>query len=1037
MKFRKLRFEFWLVLSACFLPIAPAFGATGPQESDAKNSEVEPIEVDFNRDIRPILSDTCYKCHGPDEEHRAADLRLDTQEGLDYAVVPGEPSDSELVARITSDDPDMLMPPVDSGRELTEDQISKLKAWVAQGAKWQQHWAFVPPTRPQVPATEWGSNPIDRFVVRQIEQAGLSPNPRADRSQLLRRVSMDLTGLPPTPDQLEQFLADDSPDAYEKQVDRLLASPRYGEHRARYWLDAARYGDTHGLHLDNYREMWLYRDWVIDAYNRNLPYDQFAIEQLAGDLLEDPTQEQIIASGFNRAHITTSEGGAIAAEVDMRNVVDRTSTMGTVFMGLTIGCCVCHDHKYDPISQQEYYQLYAFFNSLEGNPLDGNAKDHPPVLRVYSEAQKHRRAEIDQQLASIDQKRKEKLAEIDYQEPKQETSTEVSEQPQDFVWVDDAFPDGAEPSTWDWNQSLTEPFAGKRSWFRKADGLSQHFFISARNPLQVHSEDDVLFAHVYFPSDQQPDEIMLQWNDGSWEHRAYWGDNQIDWGANDSPSRRHAGPLPEAGKWVRLEVRAGDVGFKPGSRINGWAFTQFGGAVQWDAAGIVTRGAPLAQYRSLTQWVTDMSRIADRKLPEPVKSLVGKPMDQWTEDERMAVTHYFLEYQCEDTIAEFQVLHQQREDLIQEKKNLEQSAPTTLVSRELPEPKSAFIMKRGEYDQPGDAVQRDTPGVLPAFPDDLPRNRLGLARWLVSDGHPLTARVAVNRIWQQVFGKGLVKTSEDFGAQGQPPSHPELLDWLAVDFVEHDWDVKRLIKQMVMSDTYQQSCLVTPDEWKADPENRWLARGPRYRWDAETLRDQALFVAGLLTDQIGGPSVKPPQPDGLWFAVGYSGSNTVRFKKDQGHDKVHRRSLYTFWKRTSPPPQMSTFDAPSREECTVRRERTNTPLQALLLMNDPQYVEAARHFASRIISEGGESDRAKFAYAVRSALCRDLRSQEDAKLQQYLEQCRADFATDPERAEKLVAIGETPAQSDDPTELAAWTMVANLIFNLDEFVSKN
>lgn len=1003
------------------------------QEDDAPQQAIG--EVDFNRDIRPILSDTCYKCHGPDEEQRAADLRLDTAEGLATVVEAGDIENSELIARIKSDDHDLLMPPADSGRELTEEQIQQLEHWVAQGAGWQQHWSFIPPRKPSVPESNWSSNPIDGFVANRMKERGLEPNSRATKAEQLRRLSMDLTGLPPTPTELAAFLADSSDQAYEKQVDRLLALPAYGEHRARYWLDAARYGDTHGLHLDNYREMWLYRDWVVDAFNRNLPYDQFVIEQLAGDLLENPTEAQQIASGFNRCHITTSEGGAIAAEVDMRNVVDRTSTMGTVFMGLTIGCCVCHDHKYDPISQKEYYQLYAFFNSIEGNPLDGNAKDHPPVLKVYTEEQKQRRQEIEQKIAEKKEELRTAVASLEYSEPglEVETNGEAAE----FVWVDDQFPEGAEPTTWDWKDNApTQPHSGKRSWYRQAAGLTQHFFIKATYPLQINTPDDVLFAHVYLDPKNPPKEIMLQWNDGSWEHRAYWGGNQIDWGQDESASRKRIGDLPEAGAWARIEVRAADVGLNPGAKINGWAFTQFDGSVQWDTAGIVTTGNPTAQYRSLSQWLADQATNPNASLPGNLKALVGKPEGERSAEESKQLRDYFLENVCVDTRSQFDGLHEELNKLEQEHKSLENSAPTTLVSREMANPKQAFVMKRGEYDQPGDEVMRETPSVLPPFSEELPKNRLGLAQWLTSVDHPLTARVAVNRVWQQMFGTGLVKTSEDFGAQGQPPSHPLLLDWLAVDFRENDWDVKRLIKQIVMSETYRQSCLVNAEDYKKDPENRLLSRGPRYRWDAETLRDQALYVAGLLSEKMGGPSVKPPQPDGLWFAVGYSGSNTVRFKKDDGHEKVHRRSLYTFWKRTSPPPEMTTFDAPSREECSVRRERTNTPLQALLLMNDPQYVEAARFFAQRILAEGGDTDHQRIQFAVSAALCRPLRSQEEQRFSELLQSFRAEYQADPEAAKKLIAIGEMPAETEQPAELAAWTMVANLIFNLDEFVCK-
>jgi mono/diheme cytochrome c family protein len=772
-------------------------------------------KVDYNRDVRPILSDNCFACHGPDPKQRKAKLRLDTREGAlgelrggGRAIVPGKTDDSVLIERITADDPSMRMPPKKSGKRLTESQIDLLRRWVAQGAPFAAHWSFIAPKRPAAPRvknTSWPRDPLDRFILARLEQEGLQPSPEADKTTLIRRVTLDLTGLPPTPAEVDAFLADRAPDAYEKVVDRLLQSPRYGEHMARFWLDAARYGDTHGLHLDDYREMWPYRDWVIAAFNANKPYDRFLTEQLAGDLLPSPTLDQLVATGFNRCHVTTSEGGSIEEEVYVRNVLDRVETMGTVFMGLTVGCCRCHDHKFDPIKSKEFYQLFAFFNNLDGPALDGNAALPAPIVRVPTAEQR----------ARLDQVR----------------------------------------------QTITS-----------------------------------LRGHI-------DDEAALAW------------------------------------------------------------YTKSQAAV-----------APLR--RQLASAERERTRI----------------------DKQM---------------------------------------PATLVFKERPNLKPSYVLKRGEYDQRGEQVARDTPKFLPPLPDRAKRDRLALAQWLLSPDHPLTARVQVNRMWQQLFGVGLVKTTEDFGSQGEPPSNPELLDFLAVQFRADGWDMKQMLKRLVLSATYRQSSRVTRDPLARDPENRLLSRGPRFRLDAEMLRDQALFVSGLLVEKVGGPSVKPPQPAGLWEAVGYTGSNTKNFVPDHGHEKVHRRSLYTFWKRTAPPPEMNTFDAPSRESCIVRRERTNTPLQALLLMNDPQFVEAARTLAECTLKEGGSTPQERITLLFRLTTARRPDAKEMAETLATYRDHLATFTRDSAKAQQLIAVGELkPDAKLNPSELAAWTMIANLLLNLDEVINK-
>ncbi len=1010
----------------------------------AQEHPSEPAKmIDFARDIRPILSATCFGCHGPDEATREADLRLDDRESVfdeSGVVVPGDIDASELYQRLITNDEYSKMPPPDEGEPLTVQQIESLRLWIEQGAEWSEHWSFKAPAKsalPQVQHAVWPENEIDTFILANNELMGLSQNPPADRATLIRRLTLDLTGLPPTPEEVQAFTDDPSADAFERVVDRLLNSPRYGEHQARFWLDAARYGDTHGLHLDNYREMWLYRDWVIDAFNRNLPYDQFVIEQLAGDLLTNPTEAQRIATGFNRAHVTTNEGGSIEEEVFVRNVTDRVATTGTVFMGLTVACAACHDHKYDPISMREFYQLFAYFNSLDGPPMDGNAKVHEPSLAKPTEDQRVALQRLDEELATTRQQIDVELAKIEYVEPEQTVEAEFAG-PVEFVWVDDDLPDGAKPhERWEFVSVGDGPvLSGKKSHKGSANGFHQHFFVDATKPLRI-AKGDLLFCYAYLDPENLPQQIMLQWNDGSWDHRVYWGENIINFGTDGSAARLRLGDLPAAGEWVRLEVPAEKVNLQPGALVHGWAFSQSGGTVYWDKAGIVSDHPQNIEYHSFTTWIDDQRKTQGAGLPEKFKKGLSNDQAELDEQELAELQRYFLQNVYHDTREVFAPLQQRIEQLEKQRSEVQAMVPTTLVYREKPEPRPAFMLDRGQYDAPGEPVERDVPKFLPRLPVGVSNDRLGLAKWLVDPHHPLTARVQVNRIWQQFFGTGIVQTTEDFGAQGTWPSHPQLLDWLAVEFVDSGWDIKHIIKLIVMSATYQQASRITAEGLVKDPQNRWLSRGPRYRLDAETLRDQALAVSGLLVDRIGGPSVKPPQPDGLWFAVGYSGSNTVRFKKDDGPEKVHRRSLYTFWKRTAPPPQMSIMDAPSREECSVRRERTNTPLQALMLMNDPQYVEAARYFAQLILGHPGDT-HARIEWMFKRALGRKPSTLETNIFEAHYQAAFDAFKSDEDGARRLVSIGEEPARLDGlaAVELAAWTMTANLIMNLDEFVSK-
>ena len=1034
-----LRIRFVVCLSVVLLGIKAPSTASGD----------EPL-VDFNRDILPLFSENCFQCHGPDGANREAGLRLDNAAGAfaeldsgDRAIVPHDLENSVLVARILSDDPAEKMPPAESGKSLTAEQIDTIQRWISAGANWQGHWAFQTPRRPSLPPAhcDAGRNEIDRFVHARLVQAGLEFSAEADKATLIRRATFDLTGLPPTIAEIDAFLADASADAYEKVVDRLLSSSQYGEHMARHWLDAARYADTHGLHLDNERSLWPFRNWVIDAFNQNMPFDQFTLEQLAGDLLPNPTLAQRVATGFNRCNVTTGEGGSIDAEYYVRYAVERVETTSTVWLGLTAGCAACHDHKFDPLTQKEFYQLFSYFYSLTEKAMDRNVLLPPPSIKVPSPRQLTGKAKLHEQLATTEQAIQATLASVRYSDPL--TTGELP--PIDVaetIWIDDALPIGAVPegngeTPWQFVSAPDHPVhSGEKSTFRTGNGLTQHFFTKADPPLRIGAKDR-LFAHVYLDGENPPKTIQLQFNDGDWNHRAYWGADKGHAAGQKGPANHHMGDLPEKGQWVRLEVAAKDVGLKPDSAINGWAFTQFGGTVHWDQAGIVTV-APLSEEnkRSLRVWENYHSKASKAGLPKPIQEILALDAESRDADQRKQLEQYYVQHVNPDTREQFQQPLQQIADIKKQIADLENSIPGTMVMEERPQPRQAYVLERGEYTLQRDKVSSRVPRWLPNQVLDAPANRLGLAQWIVDPANPLTARVTVNRFWQQYFGVGLVKTAEDFGVQGERPSHPALLDWLATDFIDNGWNVKRLQRQIVTSQTYRQSSNVTPEHLQKDPDNRLLARGPRFRLDAEIIRDNALMLAGLLVDTIGGRSVKPYQPAGLWKPVGFGGSNTSEFKQDHGA-ALFRRSMYTFWKRTSPPPSMDTFDAPNRETCQVRRARTNTPLQALVLMNDVQFVEAARRFAERVIESSADQGE-RVTFALRSATARHPNDRERQRLIRLYQEFRKHFDADPQAAEQLLQVGEsTLNETMNASELAAWTMVTHLILNLDEVITKS
>jgi len=1050
-----------------------------------QSEAAEPAPLDYNRDIRPILSDKCYSCHGPDEQERQADLRLDRQDDAvqardsGAAIVLGKKEASLLYQRITSGDASDRMPPEDSGKSLSAEDVELLGRWIDQGAPWQGHWSFIRPTRPEIPPVKHAANiknPIDHFIIARVEDRGLEPTGEADRGTLLRRVTFDLTGLPPTLEDLDAFLADSSPDAYEKVVDRLLKSPHYGEHRARFWLDAARYGDTHGLHLDNRRQIWPYRQWLIQAFNDNMAFDQFTVWQLAGDLLPDATAEQQIASGFNRCNVTTSEGGSIAEEYRVRYSIDRVETTSTVWLGLTTGCAVCHDHKFDPISQAEFYKLYAYFYNFAEKEMDGN-KDLPPgpVLDAPSRQQQLQLAELTAQRDALgkqlDARREETaVAQSEWETQLQARNTEAPQPPGDMI-AHYSLDDGEGTSVVDAvDDKRLGKVVGNAKWISgKRDG---GFEFDGTSYLELGDvadfEHSVAFSYGAWvrPANEQHGALLSRMDDAQ-KHRGYdlyLGGGKVyvhlihSWDGN--AIRLNSKVKLKTGQWQHVLMTYD--GSSKGAGVKLYVDGQpvevelthdtLNGSIHTSKALRIGSRTPGAQIQAAIDDVriygrqltaTEVALVAEA---DPIGALVAIGNDKRTEAQRRRIQDYFLNHQDQP----FQKLSKERQQVESQLATIHAAIPKTLIMGDRADKQPVYRLTRGEYDKPDTSVALtpNVPAVLPALPEAAPENRLALARWIVAPDNPLPARVTVNRFWQQLFGTGIVKTAEDFGSQGEWPSHPKLLDWLAVEFMESGWDVKHLMKLMVMSGTYRQSAAASPAQLVADSKNRLLTRGPRFRFDAETVRDNALALSGLLDDSIGGPSVRPYQPVGLWKAVGYSGSNTVNFTQDHGTD-LYRRSMYIFWKRTAPPPTMQIFDAPSREYCVVRRERTNTPSAALVLLNDVQFVEAARHFAQRVMHEvsrsveSGELDSAddrverRIAYAFRLATCRQADTEEQNVLRNIFEQALKTYRADTAAAVKLLGVGESARdESLDAAEHAAWTIVASTIMNLDETITK-
>ncbi|NOY43120.1 MAG: DUF1553 domain-containing protein [Planctomycetes bacterium] len=1016
---------------------------TGAAENNA-------VPIDFSRDIRPILSDNCYHCHGPDGESREADLRLDLREdavsdlGGHAAIVPGDVAQSVLVSRIVSDDADERMPPPDSGKELTAEQIALIRQWIEEGADWPQHWSFVAPKPGQPSALADESrinNDIDRYILAELATRNMQPSPTADRRTLIRRLTLDLTGLPPTREEVYAYLEDEDEGAYERLVDRLLSSPHFGERMAVAWLDQARYADTNGYSIDGGRHMWLWRDWVIDAYNQNMPFDQFAIEQLAGDLLPEATIDQQVATGFNRNHMITHEGGTIPAENLTNYAVDRVKTTAEVFLGLTLGCAQCHAHKYDPLTQKDFYRFLAFFNTLGDRGLDGNAgRNAGPTITANSVLGREEVQGINQQLAELEEKLRQPLA--SQREWEQVAFRELENRGKGFQLhplklLKVTTPNRAVNKMED-DGTVRSPKRGSRSpsLLLKADvdnitGLRIEFYPDESLPKaslghgsEKSFEGSFILTSFSASADALPSDqvdlyktISIREATASNSHPDYPPSGCLD-------PRDHNGWSPHPHNQAQQHIT-----FTFDNPIDASETPFISTLMVWGGGKFGDGSLSPAHFRVVAITGVD----DDINLPETVQTILRKADSDRTSEERQQLQDYYATIAPELANVRYEIRNLRGRLL-----SLTEKQPA-MVMNTAAKPRETHILNRGQYDQPGELVTPGVPESLPPLPEGAPANRLGLARWLVDPAHPLTARVAVNRVWQQLFGVGIVASSADFGSQGQPPSHPELLDYLAVDFIENGWDVKRLIKKIVMSATYQQSSLVTPSLLKADPNNQWLARGPRFRLQAEFVRDGALQISGLLVNRIGGPSVKPYQPAGLWREISHFGSSPATaqvFVQDHG-EKLYRRSMYTYWKRTVPPPSMVSFDAPNRELCVLKRATTNTPLQALVLLNDPQFVEASRALAERVIRQGPKRVAGRIAFAFELATARLPTEQETQILEQAYHRAVKEFQSDPSRAKKFLGVGESDRDKQiDLAEHAAWTSVGSVILNLSETITK-
>ena len=1048
-------------------------------------------KVDYNFHVKPILTDRCYECHGPDENARKADLRLDLEEGAfgdlgggHYPIVAGKPEESELIWRIYAEDEDDRMPPPESRHSLTLSEKDTLRKWIEQGAEWKEHWAFEPPRVTALSLAElqkqasyeWeAANPIDHFIYQKLGEQGLEPSPEADKEHLIRRLSFDLTGLPPDLEAIDAFTKDDSPDAYEKLVRRLLTTDEHAERMAMEWLDVARYGDTQGMHADRERYHWPWRDWVIKAFKDNLPYDDFLTWQTAGDLLPDATMEQKLATAFHRNHPVSAEGGIIDEEFRVKYVQDRTNTTATALMGLTMECAACHDHKFDPISQEEYYQLFAFFNNQKeiGMVAEGGGSSGPVLLLPEPEREEdlaELSQQIDQTLGQIETAASTIAAETNFLET---ARRQLIEPP-----VADAF----------------FPFDGIRPEEIKVEEIIHRVIrntpidkIVDNNPVSVASGEPQLVEgrigkaldfdrefDLVFLRDVGTFDVNEPFSAGAWIRTNKEGENQSILGISGNLTKKawrgwdlfldkeNRPSIRLIGFWPHNYLQVtGDVSIPTGD----WRHVLFtyDGSGRADGTHLYLNGKKVksfTNYDNLYRTLVHPWKEQEGWKQKPV--MVGRSGRFYTGDNgvfsgsidqinlfnryltaREVAALYqhesgvpiapdsftvedYLEHAMHRTHPVAQDLIGQLRDLTGEKLKLLEDVTEIMVLEEMPEVRKTFVLYRGQYNLPTDEVGPGTPRKLLPFSEDLPRNRLGLARWLVDRKNPLTARVAVNRYWQMIFGRGIVDTPEDFGRQGALPSHPGLLDWLAVYFMESGWDVRELLLTMVTSNTYRQTSAATNEHWERDPGNNYLARGPSRRLTAEMIRDNALKASGLLVQKVGGPSVKPYQPPGIWMRP------TDRDYKQDSGDSLYRRSMYTYIRRSTPHPAMIAFNAPSRSVCTVKRESTTTPLQALVLLNDPQFVECARVLAQRMQFEGGRNVESQVRYGFRLLCGRNPDENELQLLQQQFQLALNKYQSDPEEADALLSVGEYPlGESLDKIQTAALVMVANTVMNFD------
>jgi hypothetical protein len=1027
----------------------------------------------FNRDIRPILSDACFHCHGPDEKERKGGLRLDLAEkaflpgksGL-VPITPGNPDESEMLVRIflEADDSD-YMPPPESGKSLTAAQRDTLKRWIEEGAEYEGHWAFEKPERPVLPAGEEAQHPVDAFLSDRLEKEGLAMQPEVDRETLLRRVSLDLTGLPPTLAELDAFLADTSPAAYEKAVDRLLASPHYGERMAMDWLDFARYADSNGFQSDGSRQMWPWRDWLIGAYNRNLSFDRFTIEQLAGDLLPNPTRDQIVATGFNRNHRLNGEGGRIEAEWFVETVIDRVETTGMTWMALTLNCARCHDHKYDPISQKEFYGLFAYFNSIEESGVLGReGSNTPPLIQLPDEAQSAELARLDTAIAKAGAAAKAANGEM---------AAALAQWEKDLRNRLAGSGGAAAASTWVAASGESAKSLGGASLTRQADGS---WLAGGKNP--NNDTYEVTFSATagtvggilleVLPDASLPGKSLGRGSNGNFVMTGLELALRLSDGKEQPIALASAAAdYEQTGYGVAAILENAKA--PTAKAAKGWAIDGNSADKKVARRAMFLAAAPVAvpAGASITVRLRHQSNFGDHNvgrfristtafepalvkldggsgLPANLAAILTGDAVTRSEADLKALDTWFranADHPVKRAAAALAAAKKQRADY-------EQSLPSVMVMKEKPAPREAFVLNRGEYDRPTDGVGRHLPAALPPLPAGAPQNRLGLAQWLVSGDHPLTARVWINREWERIFGTGIVKTSENFGSQAEWPVHAELLDWLAVEFVSptvlpavdgkaaQAWDMKAMIKFLVMSRAYRQSSSVTPELVERDPENRLLARGPRFRLRGELVRDQALAVAGLMAPKVGGPSVRPYMPEGVWDETSRYG-DLRGYKADTG-EGLYRRSFYTIWKRTGAPPTMLLFDAPNRETCTPKRSRTNTPLQALALMNEVTFVEASRALAERMMREGGKTPEERLTTGYRLATSRRPDSETLLFLRDGFGSRLAEFQSQPEAAKVLISHGASkPDPSLDTAELAAYTVSANILLNLDRVITRD